>query len=1238
MNRIKLQTIIFICLLGTANIFAVPLSGNYNVGTGQTYTSLTKNAGFFGDVNSNGLSGNVTVFITSDLSEDGTKALNQWTETGVGGYTITILPSSNVLRTITINASKPILNFLGADRVTIDGRFGGSGKYLLFRNTSSTNPAVNFQNEARRNTITYCILESNNSSALGTSATVIFNTTTGANGNDSNTISFCDIRDCSDASGSALNAVLAVGTTTSANTFNDWNTITNCNIYNTFNAANSFVDIYVGDGNANMSVTNNSFYQTVIRTASASSAYFGMIVATTGNNNTISGNYFGGMAPLCGGSQMKITSGAGLFAFRIFQVGAVTTTTIQNNTIQNIDFTLTASGNYFFFKGIEVNVSGKADVIGNTIGSMTTTSSIILRYGGASGSPYPSAINFGYYWGGNSTVTGNVLNNNVGGISLTGAGTTAGDMTFTGIIVGFDRTLYNASATVSGNTVGNNLTSNFQNVLNVNTIFSGIITNCTAPGVITVTNNTVRNLTDGTTSTGASLRGIFHDGSAPVTITGNTVTELNTTSTSTVGLSGANALSAVIGIGLSGNSTGANTVSNNIVSGIRSTTAGAINTVTKGIAILGNGTGTLSANKIYDLTNTSTGAGPAIYGFCISGGSMTSKNNQVTITNGETSDRPIGPNPIPGINPPVDKAAYIQQTDNSNNTGGITALQSPILAGKEINDASNNKHGEVDPNSLNGMVIQGIHDEAGGTWNYYYNTVYIGGTVTTGANLTSCYTREILATNATFKNNLFYNNRTGNGTHLSINNNIAGGTFSSNYNVLISSNNGTIGRWIGTNNTFTAWKTSSAGDKQSWSTLNTTITQANLFNSVLTGDLRIKSGNTEAWIVSGKGIAVAGVNTDYEGTARSSAITSGTTDIGADEFVATPPSNPNATADFAPGSGVTSTYTLWGRTIAVINWGTGGTSYPTTVNIQYYTGVNPSPVSGGNYSNSNWVVSPVGTLTAASYDITYYFGDNETYTITSPSTNTRLAKYNPSSWEVFSTAGTGIYQSELTWANLTVKSRGMWNFSTYALTDVTSPLPVSITYFNAALTARDVRLSWATAWEINNKGFEVQRRSAAKDNSFTEWQTLGFVSGNGTTNNESDYNYTDSKLITGTYQYRLKQVDFNGNFEYFTLNSPSSVVIGTPAVFDVFQNYPNPSNPNTKIDYQIPFSGKISLKVYDISGKEVSTIIDKSMDAGYYTSSFDGTNLASGVYFYRLIASSADGRNFTKTMKMILVK
>lgn len=124
-------------------------------------------------------------------------------------------------------------------------------------------------------------------------------------------------------------------------------------------------------------------------------------------------------------------------------------------------------------------------------------------------------------------------------------------------------------------------------------------------------------------------------------------------------------------------------------------------------------------------------------------------------------------------------------------------------------------------------------------------------------------------------------------------------------------------------------------------------------------------------------------------------------------------------------------------------------------------------------------------------------------------------------------------------------------------------------------------------------------------------------------------------MKAGNYQYRLKQIDFNGNFEYFSLES--DVSIDPPGNFEMSQNYPNPSNPNSKINFEMPVNGRVTIKVYDITGREVITLLDENREADYYTIEFNGSNVASGVYFYRILAEG-EGKSFTKTLKMILVK
>lgn len=185
---------------------------------------------------------------------------------------------------------------------------------------------------------------------------------------------------------------------------------------------------------------------------------------------------------------------------------------------------------------------------------------------------------------------------------------------------------------------------------------------------------------------------------------------------------------------------------------------------------------------------------------------------------------------------------------------------------------------------------------------------------------------------------------------------------------------------------------------------------------------------------------------------------------------------------------------------------------------------------------------------------------------------------------------------------------------------------------------RDVTLKWTTARESNNSGFDIERSSATGGLN-GEWSKLGFVQGNGTSTSVLDYSFNDRGLTTGKYNYRLKQIDFNGNFENFNLGN--EVNVGIPTKYDLSQNYPNPFNPTTKINYDIPFDGKVNIKLYDVSGREVLTLINEVQPAGYYTINFNGTNLSSGAYFYRITAeapgNSANG-GFVMTKKMMLVK
>ena len=197
----------------------------------------------------------------------------------------------------------------------------------------------------------------------------------------------------------------------------------------------------------------------------------------------------------------------------------------------------------------------------------------------------------------------------------------------------------------------------------------------------------------------------------------------------------------------------------------------------------------------------------------------------------------------------------------------------------------------------------------------------------------------------------------------------------------------------------------------------------------------------------------------------------------------------------------------------------------------------------------------------------------------------------------------------------------------YATFDFTNTgLPVELTYFTGVLNKKHVDLNWRTETEVNNFGFEIER---TKDNS--EWLTIGFVEGYGNSNSSKQYSFTDSEIYeSGNYNYRLRQTDNDGTFEY---SDVVTVTVGVPVLYSLGQNYPNPFNPETRIDYTIPKQQHILLRVYNILGVMVKELVNEVKPAGNYTITFDGSDLPSGVYVYRI---QAEG--FSENKKMTLLK
>ena len=231
------------------------------------------------------------------------------------------------------------------------------------------------------------------------------------------------------------------------------------------------------------------------------------------------------------------------------------------------------------------------------------------------------------------------------------------------------------------------------------------------------------------------------------------------------------------------------------------------------------------------------------------------------------------------------------------------------------------------------------------------------------------------------------------------------------------------------------------------------------------------------------------------------------------------------------------------------------------------------------------------------------------------------------SWveEVLPTEGAvgGIQHMQFVNANLGYSGGLGGTIMKYSIT-----LPVELTSFTANTSMGKVTLNWRTATEINNSGFEIQRKT--DDNN---WVIIAFKNGNGTSTNAINYTFTDniSGLNANKLSYRLRQVDFNGQSQYSPVVLVDNIV---PLNYSVSQNFPNPFNPSTIIKYQLPQNSFVSLKVYNSLGQETATLVSGMVNAGTYEVQFNASNLSSGVYYYVINA----GNNFVQTKKMILIK
>ena len=211
-------------------------------------------------------------------------------------------------------------------------------------------------------------------------------------------------------------------------------------------------------------------------------------------------------------------------------------------------------------------------------------------------------------------------------------------------------------------------------------------------------------------------------------------------------------------------------------------------------------------------------------------------------------------------------------------------------------------------------------------------------------------------------------------------------------------------------------------------------------------------------------------------------------------------------------------------------------------------------------------------------------------------------------------------------------------------------LPVELSSFTANILENKVILNWHTATEINNYGFEILR--SAQNNSHSEsaladeesWEKVGFVAGHGNSNSPKEYSFIDDKTsevfknlggLNAVLKYRLKQIDFDGNFEYSKIITVwTENILSIPTEFRLEQNYPNPFNPTTTIKFGLPEQGFVDLRVYNILGEEVSRLVNQELAAGYHEVNFGTTDISSGMYIYRIDVKG----KFSSVKKMLMIK
>ncbi|MBS1492047.1 MAG: T9SS type A sorting domain-containing protein [Bacteroidetes bacterium] len=1260
-----------LCILFQSNVFAQLTGGNvYPInGTENAPSSFQSLKTAITYLSANGVNGSGQVVLefqapydpAADTVPSASITIPNITGTSAS-LGVTFRPGTGFSTKISISiaaAGSIILN--GAKYITFDGRQGGSGATgLTLQNGTNVATAltstVQLINDAQFNTFTYLTFANAATNSSSATATVLFGTSTGSTGNSNNTISNNTFGPVGGSLTSCSYHIISSGT---AGVLNASNSITNNNITNfVFRAI-----VITGTGSGDSWViTGNSFYSSIVGTGTQRCVNF---LSGSGSGHTISNNFIGGQAANCGGAAYVASA---IIAIDL-AVGNGAATSVQGNVMKNMANVFTSTGTCFAMMQITAGNLNIGTVAGNVLGSQSDTGSVRINTTSTTAS---TIFSFGIIVAG-GTGTIDIQNNTFGSITLNPIGV-ASASTFIFRAVDNEATTL-TSINISNNKAGGLVTNSMRSSGTGRPVaIQGFVTFSTA----TVTGDSVRNITNSTTS--GSIGGFgFFDG-----VTGQTYTCRNNAMNNFSALTNTTAIS-----GITAQITAASVISSVAINRNTMTNFTSTGNANVGGIIITNGSqtgsslnGVCDSNSITTFSNSNSGTSAVVYG--IQGATSTTTGLDISyntisgLSTASASTTNTSTSAVFGIGQPS-AATNLTITQNNINTLSCTGAAATHVIGVGVfgggTIARNRIYGLTNANATTAGTVKGIVMRSTGTFNVinnqisitgptndigvygiennsaatqinaYYNTVHIGGTAT-GTNNTTAFFRNGAAVNTIvdLKDNIFSNIRTGGtGQHVCVINNSTtpatgwdstSGKNNNNFFVIpVGATN--VGIWNGSNLTFSTWKSTVNADILSISANNTagTTDASNInignFYTNSVGNLNILISNIESWFTKGRGTQIASVNNDFNSNPRSTSVAGGAPCIGSHEYTPlTAP--PTASASGAPALNTTTTYTLGGRTVGSIAWGGTGT-VPSSVTFQFYPGANPPNSIGFNVANGYWVVTvPDGS--GYSYDIVLNYDPSMIGTVPAD-TNVMIAKSEDggTTYNAYLVYGTNAGEYERNSAQHYITLHGLTSFSLFALGDNNAPLPVELASFSSVVDKRKVTLNWSTMTEQNNSGFEIERKAVNAN----AWSKVGNVAGAGNSNTVKNYSFSENNVATGNYNYRLKQIDNNGNYKYYNLSN--EVVIGVPAKFELSQNYPNPFNPTTNINYDLPFDSKVSIKIFDITGKEVYTLVNQVQPAGFNTVKFNASELSSGTYFY-MINAEGGNQSFTKTLKMTLVK